>query len=455
VIQCHKGAEFGIVFRNVSNLTISKITITGCVGWLPSRLYQDVTHALLGSNVIATLFLANINHISVETVSVQNTTIGYGLVASNILGNSTIKNCSFIGNNGPSVEYFIIYPYAKFLGGNALFLFTDSDECRQSTSPNHLSITTTMLLMGTKEVVPRDNSYPPALQGGPGLSIVIASCMININITVYDIVAGKNYALESSGLNLWIGIFTSSRNFSLTILKARFFSPTALTPNLATVGVTYNLESYSFTRNTCDCRLSLSNSSKVVLSDVNISNIAALAFLFEEALMSSYRSHLIHSLFIDQCTVSGNNADFSRATGVLVAQQGPQTNVIIEVSNCIFQGITSTFKNKATILAQNSGMVLNNCVFFNNLNTALHITGQSSVTFEGNITFCNNSGLHGGAILFEGYQTFVFLMPNTRVQFIGNTALVTGGAIHVSSRQHNGMPCRLRSVYLLFPTNRL
>jgi len=279
--------------------------------------------------------------------------------------------------------------------------------------------------------------------------------MININITVYDIVAGKNYALESSGLNLWIGIFTSSRNFSLTILKARFFSPTALTPNLATVGVTYNLESYSFTRNICDCRFSLSNSSKVVLSDVNISNIAALAFLFEEALMSSYRSHLIHLLFIDQCTVSGNNADFSRATGVLVAQQGPQTNVIIEVSNCIFQGITSTFKNKATILAQNSGMVLNNCVFFNNLNTALHITGQSSVTFEGNITFCNNSGLHGGAILFEGYQTFVFLMPNTRVQFIGNTALVTGGAIHVSSRQHNGMPCRLRSVYLLFPTNRL
>ena len=254
VIQCNKGAEFGIVFRNVSDLTISKITIAGCGGWLPNRLYQDVTHALLGSTVIATLFLVNIKHISVETLSVQNTTIGYGLVAINILGNSAITNCSFVGNNGPSVEYFILYPYATFLGGNALFLFTDSDECRQSASPNNLSITTTVLLMGTKEVVPRDNVYPPALQGGPGLSIVIASCMLNVNITVYDIVAGRNYALESSGLNLWIGIFTSSRNFSLTVLKAKFFSPTALTPNLATVGVTYNLESYSLTRHTCDCR---------------------------------------------------------------------------------------------------------------------------------------------------------------------------------------------------------
>ena len=441
VIQCSNGARFGLVFHNITNLTISKITITGCGGWLESRSYQRAAPAYLGSTIIATLFLANVRDVYIDTVSVQNATIGHGLVVINILGNSTITNSSFLRNNRFSIEYFMLYPYARFLGGNAVFLFTDSDDCRQSKDAHNLSIADTVFLRGTKEVVPRDNWYPPALQGGPGLSIVIASCTLNLNIAVYDIIVGKNHALQSAGLNLWIGLFMSSRNFSLSIMRPTIFSPIALTPNLATVGVTYNLELPQdvFTPPTCDCRFSFSNSSKVVLSDINISNVGAMAILLEEAHVSRYNSYLVHSFSIDQCTVSGNYADFSRATGMLVVQQGPQTNVKMEIRNCIFQGITSALKSSATILAQSSAMVLKNCIFSDNLNTALHISGYSSLTFEGNITFCNNSGLYGGAILFEGYQTYLFLMPHTHVQLIENRALVTGGAIHVSSRQNSGI----------------
>ena len=42
-------------------------------------------------------------------------------------------------------------------------------------------------------------------------------------------------------------------------------------------------------------------------------------------------------------------------------------------------------------------------------------------------------------ILIEGHQSFVFRLTHN-IQFIGNTALVTGGSIHVSSRHESEMP---------------
>ena len=439
VIQCSRSARFGFLFQNVSDLTISKITITGCGGWLDITPLQNI----LGPSIVGTLFLANVRDVYMDTVSVQETLPGFGLVAINILGNSTIKHCSFLFNNKVALQYLALNP--RPLGGNALFVFTDSADCGQSNYPHNLSIITTMFISGLKESVPIDKSYwhPPALRGGPGLSIVIASCILNLNITVNDIVAAFNMAMQSSGVNLWISMFMAARNVSIKIMQAKLFNALPITRDLATVGITYNLkipqDNISHT-SICDCMASLSNGSKITLSDVDVSKNAGLGILVEEDSISSYRRHLLHSLSIDQCTVSDNSGDYARAIGMFVVQQGAETHVKIEVRKCIFHGNKATLQDKTTVLALSSAMALNNCVFSNNLNTALHITGHSAITLEGNITFCSNTGWYGGAILIDGHQSFVFLKPHTHIQFIGNTALVTGGVIHVSSRQESEIP---------------
>ena len=103
------------------------------------------------------------------------------------------------------------------------------------------------------------------------------------------------------------------------------------------------------------------------------------------------------------------------------------------------------------VLIVKSTVQFSNCNFTSNRGTALYVQ-DSNVLFEGNITFFNNTGYDGGAMVISG-QSYVDRAPNyqlnTTVNFTGNHAYHTGGAILIISGKDVGFPeCFLKSCNL-------
>ena len=73
-----------------------------------------------------------------------------------------------------------------------------------------------------------------------------------------------------------------------------------------------------------------------------------------------------------------------------------------------------------------------NCTFENNIGTAVFLSPSSSLIFQGNILFRNNSGENGGALFFSE-NSQIFLCDKTTINFSNNSATRTGGAIWAPS----------------------
>ena len=69
-----------------------------------------------------------------------------------------------------------------------------------------------------------------------------------------------------------------------------------------------------------------------------------------------------------------------------------------------------------------------NSKFNNNHNSAL-ISHLSVITMAGSVSFFNNSGIRGGAMIL--YSSTLNLVSSANISFINNSAQETGGAIHV------------------------
>ena len=94
-----------------------------------------------------------------------------------------------------------------------------------------------------------------------------------------------------------------------------------------------------------------------------------------------------------------------------------------QFNNCKFiNGINPLIIRKSqVILSGNSN-------FFNNSNSAL-LSYSSTITLSGTVSFVNNSGIRGGAMTL--YSSTIYLIDGLNVSFINNSALETGGAIHI------------------------
>ena len=80
ILLCN--SPFALSFSNVTNLTLSNLTILNCG--------QYMTHA--------SIYLFNVYNLIIDGLSVQNSS-GYGLYGLNVLGQSQIMRSSFVGNN--------------------------------------------------------------------------------------------------------------------------------------------------------------------------------------------------------------------------------------------------------------------------------------------------------------------------------------------------------------------
>jgi len=78
-------------------------------------------------------------------------------------------------------------------------------------------------------------------------------------------------------------------------------------------------------------------------------------------------------------------------------------------------------------------LLIDNCSFLHNWGgSGLHVV-DSVLHFNGTCTFYNNTAKYGGGILMMGSKSVLYLLPHTTLNFTKNSALITGGALHVET----------------------
>ena len=172
--------------------------------------------------------------------------------------------------------------------------------------------------------------------------------------------------------------------------------------------------------------------------------------LFTSDISSSTHMFNTHyPLIFKHCTFQSNSAIYMSTVLVKyiiisnIAEVAPLYLAIFE--NCTFSDSASQpamYKSipYSVIYLRNSNITFSNCIFQDNLGTAIAL-GDSVVTFEGNITFRNNTSMYGGALLFST-NSYMILQRNTHIHFINNHAEHAGGAIYVRySDCVNVFPC--------------
>jgi len=96
----------GFAFMNIMGLSIQNLTFVSCgarinqkLSILATNVYTSAAQAYkLNPCVNAALFLTNVHFLTISGISVEHS-IGYGLLAINALGNSTLTHSEFVYNN--------------------------------------------------------------------------------------------------------------------------------------------------------------------------------------------------------------------------------------------------------------------------------------------------------------------------------------------------------------------
>lgn len=145
-------------------------------------------------------------------------------------------------------------------------------------------------------------------------------------------------------------------------------------------------------------------------------------------------------------SVGGNHTD----TGLENRYDIKTFHVVATFSGCNFSRNTNNryFRNTNAIGA----LSITSCditfsgdtLFESNFGTSLLLKGFSRATFAGDVTFRDNFGINGGAIhLVDG--SFMRLNQTLNILFVGNLAIVSGGAIYSSpiseSFGNHPVPC--------------
>ncbi len=120
---------FNFIFRRVANLTLIDLTLSNC-GYTKRRLSVplDKSYTRYWSAVLSNFkFMAALSLVSITNLNLQNIAIfksvGYGLFAGNIMGESLINSSTF-GDNKATASYEQYEQYEhEHAGGNAISLF--------------------------------------------------------------------------------------------------------------------------------------------------------------------------------------------------------------------------------------------------------------------------------------------------------------------------------------------
>ena len=453
IIECNDGAGFG--FINVSDIHISKLTLSGCGELRESTTLNTASNATIPFR--AALYFLNVIKVTIDNVAIINSN-GMGVAMYDVTGNVIVNN-SIFRNNSVSSHELHIYPGGG--GFSVEFTFCEpglvkllnTAECETNTNNNSLylfynctfqsNIATTVDASNTTYAT---NAYGFSNQQfgrGGGLSVFFKGKAFNNNVTIDSCTFTGNRAVWGGGFHS--DIVDHSRNNALEIINS------------------------TFDRNQCP----FSDADENGLLSVNTGGGAIrIALLF----FDTRARVLCNSVTIKQCEFSHNSAYYGGAISYKITKEADQAvaSNTVNFLACIW------FRNKARTgsavnleaqpfpLGVTPYATFSDCFFLNNTNhywkssdkpvgigalysdsipvvfskdcnfsynkgTALTGSATFFILANNSVTkFDKNVGNNGGAIALLG-NTYIILDQNTTVWFTENIAYSKGGAIYFIS----------------------
>ena len=396
VIDCH-GCLTGFVFSNVSELSMYRITLAQCGGYPRSKVPF--------TSYLAALAILTTKNLTLDTVSFKSTATGcYGLVTVDVLGQSTIRNT------------FVQQKVSERPHGNILLSYTES------YPPNFMNETNTLYIHSMICLYFENKSFALLQNLWPYLSLDISSCHVDLHIILTYVSVHITFDFAniphrpSREVPIRIMVSNAASRYKIDMQRIRL-SGTKQDP------ITGHALSIIYSAVKLNCPTASSTSiGMITVTDIKV--------------------YEYHGVEIDKASIPIENDNYH----TILFEQCELPNYMIHALDGLSYFITirnSTLENrhsnvlnvKSFIHAVNvSHLLIDNCNFLHNWGQSGLLLENGVVQFKGNITFYNNTAEYGGGILMTGSEAVLHLLPHTTLNFIENSALITGGALHIGSR---------------------
>ena len=448
-ISCEGAVSAGLVFINVSDVSISDLLITRCNGpplkEIDKEFYEHLlaigTVILEAENQSSSISIIQSANFLMSGVSIVNTT-GYGLTAINLF-NSMIVGSSFASNNReyPCLMHMIKGSSQHFecTSGNALISFTYNwpDECLNFKHAIHLEIKHSNFSFGYSKL---DSKNVSTAFGG-GLTVLLdqggSYCT---DISIVDVTAFKNTARLSGNINFFATQHTTCFSFHCDYLKSLYGNSNFVSSHgyLSTSGGGLQISFGTVSS------LVLLNCSGGYTGTANVSiQRSEFSSNFGEfgggANVWIYDVQIPVILYMQACMFSYNKG--SRGVGLYINHNERPTSfkvslVNTSVTESIYNGqssILQDFSSSVTFFYISSVDIHN--ILVSSSSSCYGIYAYYSVlTFHGeNNAFINNTSLGNGGAIYLSLSSNIKLTQNSFITFANNFALGMGGAVFVDT----------------------
>ncbi len=450
LISCiGKGSGFG--FFNTTNLHIENLSFIGCGSeiQLPPNVKQFTNQSdiYIGPGQKAVMLFSHCRNTSLISVTITGQYKGIAVLLINEYGHATtVSNVSVarkvICQNAVSLSDF------SCAGGGIVFVYIETEmslEIRnvKLTISNLKFARISQLFMTDTNIADFFSpSYPRSpILSSSGLTLIISSNKHSLNVSFHQIKIFNNYNTHIGAMLVVYHRTLLAHNIVLTGLN---ITENYLIPyfgrNAISAGLSFLVSGQK--EGSATNRVSSSRSTITITESVFLSNYASrgVAMLYL-AQPFSYVNMDVHikncTFFHNSVTVSGS-AMYIETSRIKYKDTPPSIlNILLsEVQAMNNRFWSSNFENDkqyhygVPVFSFNdiTKVTVNDCQIFNNNGSAIQVY-NTILEIQNSFRCDNNTSINGGCLQLQGLS-LLQLTETTNAVFVGNKALVSGGAIY-------------------------
>ena len=469
VIRCADGV--GVGFHNISDqLMLSGVTISGC-GMVNDTLnvFLDSINETLNmyytalANTSVAIVIAASHNVNLSAMRVSDN-IGFGLLAVSLYGSNIFSNVEF-SQNVPLVQDFALETLrsGSRLGGGVIFQFHDwrtnlkevvnvTVAIENSHFSNNTNYYSTEIVTSYLELSPTLQEIGYTLSGAAGITVKLCQLHYSVDFVVRNSSINGNKAYIAGGAA--ISTFRNVMNSRITFVDCRFNDNEYSTPTSFGMGLTLSLDLW-YWNSTSETRGGVS---LLFDSCEFVGNIASIGGAVYVTYSPGIGSEHVGNVGFKNCVFNNNRASAGAAVGSLTFESvaiNPSHRLTFD--GCEFSSNTITapstfsasFIGAGAIQIQNTLIELKDTIVKDTNGSGIQCV-DSTVIVSGNVTFSNNSAVHGGGAQMIGYSYFV-ATNHSKLIFRRNTAYQTGGGIFYTTPQNAILSSRF-DCFLYFDT---
>ena len=450
----------GLAFLNVTDLHVAALVFIHCgaevtadVWNLTFSLYarHDIFEVYQRSQgVQAAIFMVQSYNLMMSDISVENST-GYGLLAINVLGDSVVKDSSFLFNNfhiltNDTCKQFNSKVVYSCQGGNAAFVYVDLAECTKSMGRESLKLLSCTFQFGADVITLNNEETNP---GGAGVGILGGPVSYAIEITLVNVTCSDNIVRGPAGINFHIVLYEAFQfqgSYSIIIDNSRFVDAMGIHPGRVpkeSQAFWYGYFLLGVTPENVHCPFMRSSKHQSGLNIThsrfsgNTGGIGMHVWLWPRYCLDSFHritlkecvfeNNMYSALVITEETEKTSDSDCQSYFSIMVQDTKFSKNA--QLSPLTKQVATPYWS--VVILAAIGNITFLDSEFTNNTGTAIEAY-DSEIHFQGETMIYGNTAMYGGGLGLRGHS-YVYLRPEAYVYIINNHAIRRGGGIHYSN----------------------